>query len=236
MSSLYNNAVKQSAILSKHLSEFKVAPEEAPSRLVGQVSTSITSFQKAVESYATAVHNELDKDKKAQAQERVTKFREDLVSAREELRTLKTARENSIASKSRSELFRRPNANGAGPSFAPTHEGSVSANPYENSQSSQYANIDRASAMNKEGDALARASQNIDEFLEMGRNALFDLSEQNEMLRKTSKSMRKVANTLGISNETIRKVERRAREDKLVFYGGAFTMLVLFYLIVRWLR
>lgn len=235
MSSLYNNAVKQSAILSKHLSEFRVAPEEAPSRLVGQVSTSITSFQKAVESYTTAVHNELDKDKKAQAQERVAKFREDLVSAREELRTLKTARENSIASKSRSELFRRPNANGA-PSFAPSHGGTMSDNPFENSQSSQYANIDRASAMNKEGDALQRASQNIDEFLEMGRNALLDLSEQNEMLRKTSKSMRKVANTLGISNETIRKVERRAREDKLVFYGGAFTMLVFFYLIIRWLR
>lgn len=227
MSALYNNAVKQSNILKKHLAELQAAPEDAPSRVVGQVSSSITAFQRAIDSYSSAADNEIIVDKKQQAQERVARFREELVQSRNELRTLKTRREESINAQSRNELFRR-NIDHSNPG--------ISENPFANSQTTQDGGMDRASGMAREGDVLAKATQSIDEFIEMGRHALSDMGEQNEILRRTGKSLKKVANTLGISNETIRKVQKRAKEDKLIFYGGACFMLVCFFFIIRWFR
>lgn len=226
MSALYNNAVKQSNILKKHLAELRAAPEDAPSRVVGQVSSSITAFQRAIDSYSSAADNEIVADKKQLAQERVAKFREELVKSRDELRALKTQREDSINAQSRNELFRRNIDSSPG----------ISENPFANGGTAQDGGMVRASGMVREGDVLAKATQSIDEFIEMGRHALSDMGEQNEMLRKTGKSLKKVANTLGISNETIRKVQKRAKEDKLIFYGGACLMLVCFYFIIRWLR
>lgn len=226
MSSLYNNAVKQSKILHDFLQELRTSPEDAPSRLVGQVSTAITSFQRAIDSYSAAANNEIVPEKKQQAQDRILAFREELVKSRDELRALKSRREESIAAQQRNELFHRPQHQ--------ADTGNLSENPFASGPPT--GGIDRGAGMAKEGDVIQRAGQQLDEFIEMGRHALSDLGEQNELLRKTGKSMRKVANTLGISNETIRKVERRAKEDKLFFYGGALTMLVTFYFIVRFLR
>lgn len=225
MSSLYNNAVKQSKILHDFLAELRTSPEDAPSRLTGQVSTAITSFQRAIDSYSAAANNEIVPEKKQQAQDRILTFREELVKARDELRSLKARREESIAAQQRNQLFHRPQ-----------HQSDAYAQSENPFAAAPAQGIDRGAGMAREGDVIQRAGQQLDEFIEMSRNALSDLGEQNELLRKTGQSMRKVANTLGISNETIRKVERRAKEDKLVFYGGAITMLVAFYFIVKLLR
>lgn len=228
MSSLYNNAVKQGNSLQESLKELRSSPETAPNRLIGEISTGIASFQRAVDNYNASVGHETVPDKKTLALSRVANFREQLVSAREELRALKAQREERILQENRSHLFQ-------GSTLSQRSVVSeVSENPFANPSAAQ--GIDRASGMAREGDVLARTSQSIDEFLEMGRHALQDLSDQNEILQKTGRGMRKVANTLGVSNETIRKVEKRVREDKLVFYGGAFTMFVFFYLIIRWFK
>jgi len=233
MSSLYNNAVRQGSTLQKSLEEVRDSPENVPNRLFGEVSTAITAFQRAVDSYNGSIANETVPDKKTLAQSRVANFREQLVSAREELRSLKARREESIISQSRANLFQGSQLNQRS-NIPPSS--SVSENPFANPGPQGSQGIDRASGMAREGDVLARTSQSIDEFLEMGRHAFADLSDQNEVLRKTGQGMRKVANTLGVSNETIRKVEKRAKEDKFIFYGGALTMLVVFYLLIRWIK
>lgn len=47
---------------------------------------------------------------------------------------------------------------------------------------------------------------------------LADLGEQREILKGTQRRLYSVANTLGVSGDTIRMVERRARQDKWIFW------------------
>lgn len=231
MSSLLNNAVKQSKILTEKLNDFRAAPEDVPNGVVGEVSTAITNFQRAIENYSTAANNEIIPEKKQQAQARVLAFREELMMARDEVRALKSKREESLSTQTRNELFRRP-----------VHQRedtpSVSENPFSNPQDNPLngQGINRAAGLSREQDVLGRASSQLDDFIASGRLALSDISEQNEILRRTGQSMRKVANTLGVSNETIRKIQRRAREDKFIFYGGVICVFGAFYLILRYFR
>lgn len=76
----------------------------------------------------------------------------------------------------------------------------------------------------------------LDEFLERGRNVLADLGHQREMLKGTQRRLYNVGNTLGISGDMIRKIERRAREDKLVFWGGVVVFILFCWLVLHFLR
>lgn len=41
-----------------------------------------------------------------------------------------------------------------------------------------------------------------------------------------------IGNTLGLSNHTMRLIERRIHEDKYVFFGGmGFTIIVIFLIL-----
>jgi len=65
---------------------------------------------------------------------------------------------------------------------------------------------------------------------------LQNLGEQKAMLKNTQRKLYSVANTLGISRDTIRMIERRAAQDKWIFYGGVVVFLVFCYFVLRWLR
>ena len=56
------------------------------------------------------------------------------------------------------------------------------------------------------------------------------------MLKGTQKKLYSVANTLGISGDTIRMVERRAKQDKWIFCAGAITFFGFCWLVIRYLR
>ena len=76
----------------------------------------------------------------------------------------------------------------------------------------------------------------LDEYLERGRAALSDLADQREMLKGTQKRLYDVANTLGVSGDTIRMVERRAKQDKWIFCGGAIIFFGFCWLVIHYLR
>jgi Golgi SNAP receptor complex protein 2 len=76
----------------------------------------------------------------------------------------------------------------------------------------------------------------IDEFLERGADVLGNLGQQREMLKGTQRRLYSVGNTLGISGDTIRMVERRAKQDKWIFWGGVVVFFVFCYFVLRWLR
>jgi Golgi SNAP receptor complex protein 2 len=76
----------------------------------------------------------------------------------------------------------------------------------------------------------------IDEFLERGADVLGNLGQQREMLKGTQRRLYSVGNTLGISGDTIRMVERRAKQDKWIFWGGVIVFFVFCYFVLRWLR
>ena len=83
---------------------------------------------------------------------------------------------------------------------------------------------------------MASTNAQLDEFLDRGRAVLGDLGQQREMLKGTQKRLYSVANTLGISGDTIRMIERRAKQDKWVFWGGIVSFFVFCFLVLRYLR
>ncbi len=83
---------------------------------------------------------------------------------------------------------------------------------------------------------MSQTNAQLDEFLDRGRAVLGDLGQQREMLKGTQRRLYSVANTLGVSGDTIRMVERRARQDKWVFGGGVVVFVGFCWVVVRYLR
>lgn len=83
---------------------------------------------------------------------------------------------------------------------------------------------------------MASTNAQLDEYLERGRAVLGDLGQQREMLKGTQKKLYTVANTLGVSGDTIRMVERRAKQDKWIFWAGVVIFFLFCWLVVHFLR
>lgn len=83
---------------------------------------------------------------------------------------------------------------------------------------------------------MSQTNAQLDEFLERGRAVLGDLGDQREMLKGTQRKLYSVANTLGISGDTIRMVERRAKQDKWIFWAGVVIFFTFCWLVLKFLR
>ncbi|CAN6654377.1 protein transport protein Bos1p [Trichomonascus vanleenenianus] len=228
MNSLYNHALKQSQALRRDLDSFAADPEQAPLSLQGQISATVTALTRTVEDYSRAASNEMVDEKKQKAQVRIEQLRNEIHEAKEELARLKRQREESVLQTSRQELFARQRHPGSGGGAA-TPDAASLENPYGYRPPST-----REEGLAREHNTLSRAGDQIDDFIERGRAVLGDLGSQSDMLRRTHRSIVSTATTLGISADTIRMVERRAMQDKWIFYGGIIIMLVCFYYIIKW--
>lgn len=83
---------------------------------------------------------------------------------------------------------------------------------------------------------MASTNMQLDEYLERGRAVLGDLGQQREMLKGTQRKLYSVANTLGVSGDTIRMVERRAKQDKWIFWAGVLTFFAFCWAVLHFLR
>ncbi len=83
---------------------------------------------------------------------------------------------------------------------------------------------------------MAQTNSQLDEYLERGRAVLGNLGEQREMLKGTQKKLYSVATTLGVSGDTIRMVERRAKKDKWIFWAGVVIFFGFCWLVIHYLR
>lgn len=88
----------------------------------------------------------------------------------------------------------------------------------------------------REQSFFAQTNSQLDEFLDRGRAVLGDLGQQREMLKGTQRKLYSVANTLGVSGDTIRMVERRAKQDKWIFWGGVVVFFAFCWLVIHFLR
>ena len=88
----------------------------------------------------------------------------------------------------------------------------------------------------REQNFMSSTNAALDEYLERGRAVLGDLGDQREMLKGTQKKLYNVANTLGVSGDTIRMVERRAKQDKWIFWAGAVIFFAFCWLVIHYLR
>ncbi|KAK4981443.1 Protein transport protein bos1 [Elasticomyces elasticus] len=129
-------------------------------------------------------------------------------------------------------LFR---ANGNNADWKPSAHNPYSA--YASSPTQQQQQQDpRETAAFRERNFFGQANDTLDEYLERGRTVMTDLHGQREVLKGTQKKLYSVANTLGVSGETIRMVNRRAKQDKFVFGAGCAVFVVFVWVVLRYLK
>jgi Golgi SNAP receptor complex protein 2 len=68
--------------------------------------------------------------------------------------------------------------------------------------------------------------------LTSGSNILENMRSQRSTLKSTHRRMMDIANTLGLSNTTMRLIEKRALEDKYILLGGMFVTCVIIVLLI----
>lgn len=223
MNSIYNHGIKQTQLLTRDLASFEKNLSTSPMSLQGQIITLLTAFRKTVKEYGDLVKLS-GADEKHQA--RLQKFQADVAQFAGKFDTLRQQRENLIDADLRLELMgRRGHADG----------GVNLDNPYEASLASgQEQTLLYLEGLYKEKQSLGRGSQQLDMILEMGQSALDDLVEQNETLKKLGMKFEQSLMTLGVSQGTIRRVERRARQDKWIFWFMLVVFFVACYYIVKW--
>ncbi|ERT01186.1 golgi family SNAP receptor complex member 2 [Sporothrix schenckii 1099-18] len=251
-------ALKQSTSIRKDLSSFSAAlgadPSAPPQHLqqpvsaatVGALSASLTAFARTVDEYNALAKQELNPAKQEKAFDRIRNFQTELGEFRAQFDSLKAAREEAAHQSNRTELLgRRPYAAVtpenpyATTSATATASGSHSyggAGGAGHSRTMSTAEDQREAHALREQSFFASTNTALDEYIARGQAVLGDLSNQRDMLKNTQKRMYTVANTLGISGDTIRMIERRAREDKWIFWAGVVVFVLFCWLCLHYLR
>lgn len=232
MNALYNHGIKQTHHLTRDLASLEKNLLTSPMSLQGSIITSLTAFKKTIKEYNDMIQQTGGGDEKQRA--RLEKFNSELQQFQEKFDSLRQQRELLLQENDHQELMGRRHVAGA------------SENPYEaesprlgytqsyHHQQQQQASMSYLEGLYKEKQSLSRGSQQLDQILEMGQNAFEDLVEQNETLRKLGSKFSESLVTLGVSQGTIRTIERRAKQNKWLFWGGVIILFVLFFFIIRW--
>jgi hypothetical protein len=98
------------------------------------------------------------------------------------------------------------------------------------------ADYNRETHAFREQSFFSQTNTQLDEFMDRGRAVLADLGQQRDILKNTQRRLYSVGNTLGISGDTIRMVERRAKQDKWIFWGGVVVFVLFCWLVLHFLR
>ncbi|KAM0425067.1 hypothetical protein ACHAPT_009626 [Fusarium lateritium] len=238
----YNSALRQSKSLRAELSNLNTKPQASPAE-IGNVSASIASFTKTLDEYQSLARQEIVPKKQDEAFERVKRFREDLSDFRSQVDSLKKVREDAQHQANRTELLgRRPyNATPENPYANATTTTQSAFQPRHSSQPSGPLTTGSPDEMReahafREQNFFANTNQALDDYIARGQAVLGDLGQQREMMKNTQKRLYNVANTLGVSGDTIRMVERRAREDKWIFFAGVIIFFLFCWLVLHFLR
>lgn len=219
------------------------SPVLNPSYL-GQISASLTSFSRTLDSYVSLAKTELNAQKKEKAEGRIATFRAELQDFRNQLKELKLQSEEAEVARDtrdRGELLgRRPHHTGtpdnpyananlpqAPSQWAPSSSGQMSMNS---------GDMSRENHALREQDFFRNTHSALDEYLARGQAVLGDLGQQREILKGTQKRLYSVANTLGVSGDTIRMVERRAKQDKWIFAVGVIVFFGFAWAVLHYLR
>ncbi|CAK7210851.1 Protein transport protein bos1 [Sporothrix curviconia] len=252
MNTAFNSALKQSTSIRKDLSALSTALGADPSSLqqhqqqppvsaaaFGALSASLTAFTRTVDEYNALAKQELNPAKQEKAYDRIRNFQTELGEFRAQFDSLKATREDAAHQNNRSELLgRRPYAAATPENPYATNRtgagGGVGGSGHSRTMST--AEDQREAHALREQNFFASTNTALDEYIARGQAVLGDLGNQRDMLKNTQKRMYTVANTLGISGDTIRMVERRAREDKWIFWAGVIVFFLFCWLCLHYLR
>ncbi|KAL2753154.1 hypothetical protein ACRALDRAFT_1058804 [Sodiomyces alcalophilus JCM 7366] len=251
----YNSALRQSRALQSDIDRLTVTSQDqllTPAE-IGSLSASLASFSKTIDEYNHLARQELVPKKQEEAFERAKRFKDDLSRFRSQVDTLKKQREDAAHQNNRTELLGRRPYTAATPenpyanaTTANSSASSVQARPTSfggtdrGSRSGGYGlggdELTREQHAFREQSFFASTNASLDEYIARGQAVLGDLGAQRDMLKNTQRRLYSVGNTLGVSGDTIRMVERRAREDKWIFGAGVVVFFLFCWLCLHYLR
>ncbi|KAI1340218.1 transport protein BOS1 [Xylariaceae sp. FL0016] len=248
MNTQFNSALKQSTSIKRDLSNLSSPSDNPPTpAALGSISASLTAFSRTLDEYSALAKQELNPAKQEKAFDRIKNFRTELSEFRSEFDSLKSLRDDALHSQNRSELLGRRPFTTSTPenpyaNVTQSSPGTVSTNRYGSGgiiggqQSMASEDYSRESHALREQNFFASTNNALDEYLARGQAVLGDLGTQREMLKNTQKKLYSVANTLGVSRDTIRMVERRAKQDKWIFSAGVVVFFIFCWLCLHFLR
>lgn len=79
---------------------------------------------------------------------------------------------------------------------------------------------------------MNNAHRGVDDMLSSGNSILNSLKNQRDLLKGARNRMVTIGSTLGLSDHTIRLIERRLTEDRYVMFFGMFVTLCIIGLIL----
>ncbi len=252
----FNSALKLSTSIRKDLAALSAttssAPDGAPAApstaAVGSLSASLTAFSRTIDEYKGLAKQEINPAKQEKALGRVEEFYKELTAFREELEAIKSARDDALHTQNRSELLGRrsyvtstpenPYASAAASTNSTSGYGRVRDASHSGSGpiSMGSGDVTREDHAMRENAFFQRTESTLDQYIQQGQAVLNDLEIQKGTLKNVQKKMYSVANTLGVSGNTIRMIERRAREDKWIFWAGVVIFIGFCWLCLHFLR
>lgn len=79
---------------------------------------------------------------------------------------------------------------------------------------------------------MSGAHRGVDDMIMTGHGVLDSLRSQRETLKGAQKRILDIGNTLGLSNHTMKIIEKRISEDKYVLFGGMGVTLLVIILVI----
>ncbi|ROT36085.1 transport protein BOS1 [Sodiomyces alkalinus F11] len=256
----YNSALRQSRALRSDIDRLTTTSQDqllTPAE-IGSLSASLASFSKTIDEYNHLARQELVPKKQDEAFERVKRFKDDLSRFRGQVDGLKKQREEAAHQNNRTELLGRRPYTAATPEnpYAHATASSASASSVQARAANPFGGADRASSSGgggggygfgagdatreqhalREQSFFANTNASLDEYIARGQAVLGDLGAQRDVLKNTQRRLYSVGNTLGVSGDTIRMIERRAREDKWIFCAGVVVFFLFCWLCLHYLR
>ena len=90
---------------------------------------------------------------------------------------------------------------------------------------------DEMQQLTEEADSLANSRGMMNDLLASGEASLSSLVGQRQRMRWVNRKMLDIGNKLGLSNSTMRMIERRDATDAYLVFGGMIvTLLVIYFL------
>lgn len=226
--------MKQKTLLQRDLSRFEKDLVTAPISLQGSISTTLISLEKTVNQYkdylakyksSTPADSE---ETQIKYQSRLDSLQQVLAESNEKFLKLKkefnetNAREQLL--KSSSNPFDEENV---------MNRRNVAV---QSAQAQTSSSLSLYEGLQKEQSIFERGNAQLDYILEMGQQSLEDIVEQNAVLQKVQQTMTKSLHTLGVSNETIEKINKRVFKDKFIFWTALILMFLGFYFLLKLFR
>lgn len=101
----------------------------------------------------------------------------------------------------------------------------------ENNFSNTHSSMENPYEINQR---LHRSNAALDDVLEMGRASFLDIQEQNSTLERVRADVSSSLLKLGVSRDTVGRIERVMFQDKVIFWVGALTTIAVLWFILKW--